>query len=144
MKKAFVISLGLVLSLSSCYKEDTELPFIGYEYFPTELGTFIEYRVDSTWQDDPIGPSAYTQLQYLLREVNESAFTDEEGRPAIRLERYSRPNTQTNWQIKDVWFKVRTPQIAEQNEENVVFIKHNFPIKAGKTWNGNSKNTLQT
>lgn len=144
MKRAAFIFGIIALALTGCYREDTELPFIGYEYFPTELGKYIEYRVDSTWQDDPIGPAAFAEAHYLLRELNESQFTDEEGRPAIRLERYSRFTEQENWQMKDVWFKVRTAQIAEQNEENVVYIKHNFPVKADKTWDGNSKNTLQT
>ncbi|MBI1286415.1 MAG: hypothetical protein GC178_02445 [Flavobacteriales bacterium] len=129
---------------SGCYREDTELPFIGYEYFPTELGKYVEYKVDSTWQDDPIGPTAFAEAHYLLRELNESYFTDDEGRQAIRVERYSRSTPQGDWGIKDVWFKVRTPKVAEQNEENVVFIKQNFPIVSGKSWDGNSKNTLQT
>lgn len=129
---------------SGCYREDTELPFIGYGYFPMEIGKYVEYKVDSTWQDDPIGPSAFAEAHYLLRELNESQFTDEEGRDAVRVERYSRLTPQGDWSIKDVWFKVRTPKIAEQNEENVVFVKHNFPIATGKSWDGNSKNTLQT
>jgi hypothetical protein len=130
--------------LSGCYREDTLLPFIGYDYFPTELGRFVEYKVDSIWQDDPAGPIGSAEAHYFLRDLNESPFIDEEGRSAIRVERYSRQSLITEWNIKDVWCRVRTPNIAEQNEENVIFVKHNFPVKDGKTWNGNSKNTLQT
>lgn len=132
------------VSLSSCYLEDTDLPFIGYEYFPNELGKFVEYKVDSTWQDDPAGALGSAEAHYFLREINESYFTDEEGRNAIRVERYSRQTAQGEWGIKDVWHRVRTADIAEQNEENVVFVKHNFPIRNGKVWDGNSKNLLQT
>jgi len=130
--------------LNGCYREDTVLPFIGYEYFPTVIGRFIEYKVDSTWQDDPAGQLGFSEAHYFLRDLNESPFIDEENRPAIRVERYSRFSPFAEWDIKDVWYRTRTADLAEQNEENVVFIKHNFPVRAGKTWDGNSKNTLQT
>ncbi len=144
MKARILISFFVSLSLSSCYLEDGDLPFIGYEYFPTEVGKFIEYKVDSVWQDDPAGQLGFAEAHYFLREFNESLFVDEEGRPATRVERHFRQSALADWAIKDVWYKVRTTRIAEQNEENVIFIKHNFPVRAGKTWNGNSKNTLQT
>jgi hypothetical protein len=144
LKSKILISAFASLFLSSCYLEDGDLPFIGYEYFPTEIGRYIEYKVDSIWQDDPVGQLGFAEAHYFLRDLNESPFTDEEGRPATRVERYSRQSALSDWGIKDVWYRVRTAKIAEQNEENVVFVKHNFPVKMGKTWDGNSKNTLQT
>lgn len=144
MKKRLLISLGLLVGFSGCYKEDDLLPFIGYDYFPTEIGKFVEYKVDSIWQDDVIGQIGSAEAHYFLREVNESTFIDEEGRPAIRLERYWKQSENGEYRIKDVWSRTRTADIAEQNEENVVFIKHNFPVREGKTWDGNRKNILQT
>lgn len=144
MRKALVIALLLAGTLSSCYLEDGDLPFIGYEYYPTELGQFVEYQVDSVWQDDPIGPIGSAEAHYLLRDINESNFTDEEGRQAVRVERYWMKPAQTEFSVKDIWHRVRTSYIGEQNEENVIFLKHNFPIREGKSWDGNSRNTLQT
>ena len=141
--KLFIV--GVICSLlSGCYREDTLLPLIGYDYFPTELGRFVEYKVDSIWQDDPVGSIGFAEAHYFLRDLNESTFIDEEGRTAIRVERYSKQSQLAEWNIKDIWYRTRTPEVAEQNEENVVFIKHNFPMKEGKTWDGNSKNILQT
>jgi len=143
--KSRVFIFGVICSLlSGCYREDTLLPFIGYDYFPTELGKFVDYKVDSIWQDDPAGPIGSAEAHYFLRELNESPFIDEEGRSAIRVERYSKQSLLSEWNIKDVWYRVRTPEVAEQNEENVIFVKHNFPVKQEKKWNGNSKNLLQT
>jgi hypothetical protein len=145
LKKAVFISTIACLFLSSCYLEDDDLPFIGYKYYPTELGKYVEYQVDSVWQDDPIGPIGSAESHYFLRELNESTFVDEEGRPAIRVERYWKQNALAEFSdIKDVWHRTRTSKIAEQNEENIVFIKHNFPVKAGKNWDGNSRNTLES
>jgi len=143
--KSKIFVFCIICSLfSGCYREDGDLPLIGYEYFPTKIGRFIEYKVDSVWQDDAAGQLGFAEAHYFLRDLNESPFTDEEGRPATRVERYSRQSPLADWKIKDVWYRVLTAKIAEQNEENVVFIKHNFPLKAGKNWDGNSKNTLQT
>lgn len=144
MKRILLLTILFSISLTSCYEEETELPFIGYEYFPVELGKFIEYRVDSLWQDDPIGPTGSGENHYDLRDVNESDFVDEENRQAVRVERYWRTDSLANWVIKDVWHRVSTSEIAEQNEENVIFIKHNFPVQDGKIWDGNAKNTLET
>ncbi|MCB0756700.1 MAG: hypothetical protein KDB98_13955, partial [Flavobacteriales bacterium] len=144
MRKALLIAVFTTLGLVGCYNADTDLPYIGYEYFPTELGRFVEYRVDSIWQDDIIGQIGSAEAHYFLHDLNESLFTDEEGRPAVRVERSWKQNENGNYSIKDIWYRTRTSRIAEQNEENVVFIKHNFPIKLGKVWDGNSKNTLQT
>jgi hypothetical protein len=88
LKKAVFISTIACLFLSSCYLEDDDLPFIGYKYYPTELGKYVEYQVDSVWQDDPIGPIGSAESHYFLRDLNESTFVDEEGRSAIRVERY--------------------------------------------------------
>jgi len=139
-----LLVLFTVISFSSCYKEDTVIPYLGYDYFPNEIGRYVVYQVDSTWQDDAVGAAAFAEAHYQLRDVNESYFTDEEGRQAIRVERYWLKQNQTEWLIKDVWHRVRTSEIAEQNEENVVFVKHNFPIEDGKVWDGNSKTTLQS
>lgn len=144
MKKLLLISFLSLVTFSGCYKEDDLLPLIGYDYFPTEIGKFVEYKVDSIWQDDVIGPIGFAEARYFLNDLNESSFVDEEGRPAIRVERSWKKSQQAQYTIKDVWSRTRTPNIAEQNEENVIFIKHNFPVREGKTWDGNRKNILQT
>jgi hypothetical protein len=144
LRKSLLIAVFATTGLVSCYNVDSDLPYIGYEYFPTELGRFVEYRIDSIWRDDVIGQIGSAEAHYFLHDLNESAFTDEEGRPAVRVERSWKQNENGNYSIKDIWYRTRTSRIAEQNEENVVFVKHNFPIKLGKVWDGNSKNTLQT
>lgn len=143
MRKLLLISILSLATFSGCYKEDL-YPFIGYDYFPTEIGKFVEYKVDSIWQDDVIGPIGSAEAHYYLHDLNESPFTDEEGRPAIRVERSWKQSPQGEYEIKDVWYRTRTSEVAEQNEENVTFIKHNFPVREGKSWDGNRKNTLQT
>ena len=144
MKKLFGILVLVAVSLNGCYLEDSDLPFIGYEYFPTDIAHWVEYRVDSTWQDDPIGPIGSAEAHYFLRELNESNFMDEEGRPAVRVERHWMPLNGSSWSVKDVWHRVKTEFLSEQNEENVIFIKHKFPIREGRSWDGNARTTLES
>lgn len=142
MKKLATVLLFLSVALSSCYEEETDIPLIGYEFFPMEVGRFVEYQVDSLWRDDAAGPIAFSEIRYRLRDVNESTFTDEEGRTAMRVERSWRKSGEIEFRIKDIWSRTRTDQFAEQNEENVIFVKMDFPIREGKVWNGNRRTTL--
>jgi hypothetical protein len=77
-----------------------------------------------------------------IREVIESVFTDEQGRPTLRIERYKRSSDTSQWIIKDVWFANRTASTAEKVEENIRYLKLIFPVKEGDEWNGNIYNTL--
>lgn len=133
---------ALGLSLSSCYDEDLSGIDLGYNYYPLELGNYVIYEVDSVWRDDIIGPIGAGQLSYVLRDRNESIFVDEEGRDAIRVERQRQ--VPSGWVMKDVWSRVTVMEFAEQSEENVIFIKHNFPIREGKVWDGHARATPQS
>lgn len=135
---AFIL-LAMVL-IAGCYQEDTA-PQPGLEYFPVNIGHWVEYTVDSVWMDEPAGAIGSGQRNYLLRELNESTFKDNEGRDMIRVERYWRNSAQQSWVIKDVWGKVRTQTEAEQNEENVILRKLIFPVANNKQWNGTLRTT---
>lgn len=142
MNRLALIFLAISLTLSSCYDEDLSGIDLGYDYFPVELGRYVTYEVDSIWRDDIIGPIGSGNVSYVLRDLNESIFIDEEGREAIRIERSRLANGTVI--IKDIWSRVVIPAFAEQNEENVIFVKHNFPIVAGKSWDGHIRATPQS
>lgn len=145
MNKSLIIrSLSIViliigLFISSCTEDPLSSPFIGYEYFPNEAGVWVEYEVDSISYDSEFGNDTSF---FLLREIIESKFTDTEGRDAQRIERYKRGNTTAVWKIKDVWYANLTTTTAEKIEENVRFIKLNFPLKLDKKWDGNVQNVM--
>lgn len=141
LRSVFLISC-LLFTLVSCYDEDLSGLDLGQTYFPVEIGRYVTYEVDSIWRDDPIGPIGSGQRNYILREVNESTFIDEAGREAIRVERRRQVNQ--NWVIKDVWSRVSADGVAEQYEENVILIKHNFPVWEGKMWEGHARTTPQS
>lgn len=134
--------LSLTLTLTGCYEEEA-LTSSGTEYFPIELGHWVEYEVDSVWMDEPAGSLGSGETHYLLRELNESTYADEGGREVIRIERSWRADSSAAWAIKDIWGKVRTAAEAEQNEDNVILRKLIFPVRDGQIWNGTLRTTDQ-
>ena len=141
-----VLAVTSVCSLVSCREDEAVDTDIGYGYFPTEIGHWVIYLVDSTVYDDFQGDTDY--YQYQVKEVLESQFTDNQGRPAIRVERYKRwynpnlPYDSIPWYLSRVYAFTLTNSSAEKLEENERFIRLAFPVSEGKVWDGNAFNTI--
>jgi len=133
----FIIVLSLGLSAFACKTKNAEVNF-GYEYFPARIGSWVSYEVDSISHQP--GNFADT-VNYQIKEVLESSFTDDEGRPAIRIERFYRSNSIEAWWLKDVWKVIFTTNKIEKVEENVRYVRLVFPIRNDQYWDGNALNT---
>jgi hypothetical protein len=144
MRKIYFILFALFI-LTSCIEDDTHSVDInpGYDYFPTAIGTFVEYQVDSIWHDqpDPEIEGIHDTSSYFVKEVIESEIVDAQDDPSLRILRYKRNTESDPWDLIDVWFAKRTAQNAEKVEENVRYIKLAFPISASAMWNLNALNT---
>lgn len=131
--------------LSSCKKDET-VPDAGYGYSPEKTGTYVIYEVDSAVQDDNF--SIDTVYRFQLKELVQSVFNDNSGRPTMRIERYKKwyndtiPYAQMNWTLSDVWFATRTATQLERVEENVKYLRMVYPVTGEKTWNGNAYNII--
>lgn len=139
--------LYVVLALAACTPDDpgpAPTADIGYEFFPLQVGAYIEYKADSIYHDRPSAtiPGVHDTSSYYIREVAQSEFLDAAGEPSIRLERYKRNTLQEDWQLVDVWFQKRTAMNAQRVEENLRYIKLGFPTGQGSTWDGNALNIL--
>ena len=130
--------IAIILAMTACKKDDPTDPYLGYQYFPNDSGVWVQYIVDSIAYDDQFGNDTF---EFQLLERIESKFVDNEGRDAQRIERLKRNSDTANWRIEDVWFANLTANTAEKVEENVRFVKLNFPLKLNKTWDGNNFNT---
>jgi hypothetical protein len=148
VKYIFLFTLFFGVVFVSCKKDvDTgETTNLGYNYFPDDIGRYVIYEVDSTWQDDE--SNIDTAFRYLLKEVIESVFIDNSGRPTLRIERYKKmynpsiPYDSMTWMGPKVWYANITSSTAEKVEENIRYIKLIFPSKEGKEWDGNTFNSL--
>lgn len=132
------ILAGLILLFSASCKKESSFPVeLKYAYFPTDSSHWVIYDVDSVFFDDFFDPVKIDSSQYQIKEVIESEFIDNEGRPTQRIERYKRRNDTQQWKIHNVWYSNRTSTTAERVEDNLRFIKLVFPLSEGTSWNGN-------
>ena len=137
--KKYNLQIALILSVMvivapSCKKDKENVTVdIGYDYFPTQKGTFVIYQVDSLYYND--FTSTIDTFQFQIKEKITENFTDLSNRTTQRLERFYRKNSAEEWVIKDVWFSNRTSNTAEKVEENIRFVKIVFPLKKEVEWN---------
>jgi hypothetical protein len=143
IKSTIFIVITLIFPITlivSCKKDKALPPDLGYNYYPTTVGWYIEYEIDSIVYND--FTNSIDTTHYYLKEVIESEFNDAAERPSFRIERYKRKTTNDNWEVSDVWFGVKNNASLEKIEENQRIVKLIFPVKNGSRWDGNKYNTL--
>lgn len=138
--QVIIITVIFLAFLSTGCRKDSNLPpeDVGYSYFPYSVGSYMIYDVDSTYYDDFYDTVKHYSFQ--LKEVYESLFTDAQGRPCLRIERWLKLNDSADWYLRDVWYSCLTASFAERVEENVRFTRLAFPVRSGTKWDGNAFN----
>ena len=137
--KHFLLTLVCIGMLAACKKDEPAEVDLGYDYFPQNLGHWIEYQVDSMRVRLSSGTLDTTLYSYPLREALVEDFTDGEGRACQRIVRYLRDINNT-WLPKDVWWQTRDNVRAERSEENLRRVKLIFPPRDGTEWDTNAPN----
>ncbi|MCB0794527.1 MAG: hypothetical protein KDB88_07295 [Flavobacteriales bacterium] len=130
-------SIALLL-VPGCRRDDPAPVDLGYGYFPTRVGSWVEYQVDSSWLDEAFQQSG--NISYRLLERIDSSYIDLGGRRAERIERFVQDSL-GNWIIRDIWTQTRNSVAAERTEEDRRFLKMIFPVRAGERWNLNAYNS---
>ena len=140
IKTSFLYSLALVI-LSACDKEVDFSDKLGYDYYPLNIGSYIDYQVEKIEYSLTLDPKI---TRYQVRELVESTYTDSDGELVYRLELYKRNTSSENWVLDSVWASKRTEFRASKVQGNHTFVKLSFPIEEGKTWNGNALNGFES
>lgn len=144
MKKilAYLLCIFIILALPACGDKELqpEKTLLGYDYYPLDLGNFIEYEVKQT-SYFPNNPTVVEQFQ--AREVIIETYTNAEGKISHKIQRYKRPNSNVNWNLDSTWSTQLDNFQALRMENNKTFIKLAFPLSVGKKWNGNAYNSLK-
>lgn len=136
----------LLIAAFSCKEDESDYePDLGYSYFPTEIGSYITYRADSIFHDNPTTAAAgiHDTISYYIKEVVESEVLDALEEPAMRIVRYKRDTPDDAWELRDVWMAKTSSRNAEKVEENRRYVKLAFPISATSEWDGNALNDLE-
>lgn len=137
MTKYFTGLLFASLTFISCKKEtDKYNPEPVNDYYPLQVGKYINYKLDSTvyinfGQKDTI-------IHYLAQDIVDAQITDNLGRPAYRVTRYLRKDTTQSWTPNNTFMVVPTRSSIEYVENNLRFLKLVSPIKQDFSWKGNS------
>ena len=136
-----LLAITAIGTFFACSKDDPAEVDLGHDYFPQNIGHWIEYQVDSMRvrliENQNILDT--TLFSFPLREVLVENITDAEGRPAQRVIRYTLDPNGT-WLAKDVWWQTRDNVRAERSEENLRRVKLIFPPRVGTEWNTNAAN----
>jgi len=148
LKTSLFIFLSSSILFFSCAKK--KIPdssaLLGLDYYPTTKGKFVVYNVDSTIYNSLAQTSITTSYQ--IKEKIADNFTDNEGQPATRLERFIKkynplkPYDSIPWTIKEVWMVNANNKSIQVVEGNVRYTKLIFPIQLNASWDGNAKNTI--
>lgn len=148
MKSVLVIFSGFLFLMFACAKKKipADSGVLGLDYYPTNSGKFVIYDVDSIVYTDL--PKDTLRYKYRIKEKLADSFTDNEGKPAIRLERYIKRYNPVKsydsipWTMLEVWMVNAGQTSIQVRESNVRFTKLIFPIQEKADWNGNANNTL--
>lgn len=147
MKNAALIFCVFAFVAFGCTKKNVPAPEIyGLDYYPTTQNKFVVYDIDSVIYNEI--PRDTISYRYRIKEKIADSFSDNEGKPAIRMERYikkfnpAKPYDSIPWIIKEVWMVTANQKSIQVLEGNVRFTKLVFPVQEKAVWNGNVSNTL--
>ncbi len=150
MSKAFRLTFILFYSFvalfifNGCKKETVVIVPAGFNYFPTDIGTWVEYSVDSVYhsETDNNNDDSVFYYHFQLKEIIDSEFIDESGRENQIIKRYRRLDSLDEWTLTNVWTQNISSYAAYRIEDNISYHKLAFPMNTDITWNGNDANTL--
>ncbi|MDH5367139.1 MAG: hypothetical protein OEW67_09145 [Cyclobacteriaceae bacterium] len=136
-----IVYIAILISfLSGCNSESispNKEIYLGLDYFPLEVGRFIEYNVDQTLYD----LFGETTSQFQVKTVISDSF-EVNGYTTYVINKFIRISENEQWQIDAVWSANILDNKLVLQQGNVNHAKLIFPIKEGKTWDGNTYNTI--
>ncbi len=134
-----MIFLSGVFLLAACSSDnDIDLATVGYDFFPLEVGQYIDYEVE---QENYAAGGQVTIDSYLLRVVVADSFPNDAGSITYVLHRYERPTELNEWSFQSTWSARREQIRGVTVEGNVPFQSLSFPPRNGLRWDGNILNS---
>jgi hypothetical protein len=141
-----VLFFTLLVYASSCKKEELveSDQSVDFSYFPLLEGHWAEYEVDSIVHYDSddtyLVDTAISNFRFYMREEVDSSFMDGENQQAFVIRRYRRDADTLPWTLMEVGTAKITPYSAQEVENNIRFVRLEFPIRTSSEWNGNAYN----
>jgi hypothetical protein len=143
MKKLYAIVSSLIILstlMVSCKDKTDDLTLPSLQtYYPTTIGKFVTYKVDSTLFIN-FGTQKVVRSGF-HRDVIEANTNDAQGRPSVRVSRYFKRNlSDPQWQnqytfLATIYDNGNTFEFVENNYR---FIKLKNPVRNDFKWRGNT------
>ncbi len=152
LKYGVILLSVFSIAFFSCKKKEYAPPYLGYDYFPNNVGHYVIYECDSIVVN-PFKSSTppFDTFKYQIKEVIDSIYNNNQGQPTQRIVRYKRADSVTNtlpWSSilvpQKVWTGTLLSNMATRLEDNNNYVKLVFPISANEIWNGNAINSMPT
>ncbi|MEZ4721661.1 MAG: hypothetical protein R2813_07295 [Flavobacteriales bacterium] len=106
-----------------------------YSYLPLNVGSYIDYSVDSVVYND--FDQTVTTHRFILRETVAEIFEDATGRQAFRIERSKKHPDSLYFEVSNSYSVVLDKVRAERTIDNRHQMILKFPPKTGESWDGN-------
>lgn len=130
------ISLMVLFLFSGCNEsKEIEDTYLGYDFFPVEMGRFSIYEVEET----QFLISGFDTSYYFLKETLFDTISVAGG-VSYLLKREVRFSQEEPWRLDSLSLVTQRPTYLSRNENNIEEIKLAFPVKVGKNWDANGLN----
>lgn len=107
-------------------------------YFPLELNQPLLYDQDSIVLFNTVSGIVYDTSRAEVRETLVEVFTEPDGTETYRGERWQRADANSPWEFVLTYTVFRTSTAVFRTEDNLQFTKMIFPIREGRSWDGNN------
>jgi len=135
--------LGVIILLASCKKDKPATLYMGYDYFPSKIGHWVIYNVDSISFNPSLACTCGSDtFNYWVKDVIDSFYTDNSGIRTQVIVRYKGPVGGATWTYQKTYTANLTTTEATRTEDGVKYVKLAFPVALNATWNGSPFNPL--
>jgi len=126
----------MVSAAVSCSSDEAHKTDRGLDYYPLGKGRFQVYDVNQIKYTLGVPET----LAYELKIQVADSIATQQGYTYVQY-RYQRQPGETDWTYIDTWSSTLDDRQAVQQEGNTAYLKIQFPVKDGNSWNGNLYNT---
>ncbi len=136
----FLILFLIITTTSGCESEQEQPLDMGANYFPTELGRWYIYQVDSITYNDFYDPVKIDTFSYQVKLVMDSIIYDLENRETYIFRKFVKSDSSDYQLVANHTITVTSSRVETQ-EDNIKYVKMIFPVKQGYSWDLNALNT---
>ena len=115
-------------------------PDQGVTYFYLKEG---QYRIYDVYEIRYAAVDVSDTSEYQIREEVGEPFSLDESNNAYTIRRFTRPDSQTDWELDSVWSARVENNMAISVENNIPFVKLVFPSIPERNWDRNLFNTQE-